>query len=147
MSSVEMVVTNILRQQALQMPLVERNHVIQQVVTTTFHPTLRNSILPRAVERSSDGFQAQCSNSIVYRFSELGIAIKNQILVLRIIRKGFAQLLCNPETGRVPSNVAVQNASTVMVNFGEGQAHCSGYGHDLVFANHTTGKLDAGMKW
>ena len=43
----------------------------------------------------------------------------NQILVLVIIRRGLAELLCDPESSRVPSDITVQNSPPVMRNHEE----------------------------
>ena len=47
MCSVLVVVTNILRQQALQVAFVYCNDVVQQIMTATLDPTLSDTILPR----------------------------------------------------------------------------------------------------
>jgi hypothetical protein len=54
MSTVLVVIANILREQPLQMAFINCDDVVQQVTTTTANPTFRNSILPRTFERSSD---------------------------------------------------------------------------------------------
>jgi hypothetical protein len=43
-----MIVATVFRQQALQVTLVEANHVVEQVWTAASDPTLCDSILPRA---------------------------------------------------------------------------------------------------
>jgi len=101
------------------MSLVERNHVVQQVSPTTSHPALCDSMLPRASERSSDRFKSDGIHRIANRFAELGIAIQDQVFMLRVIGKGFAQLLRDPETSRMPSDVAVQDAPAVVGNHEE----------------------------
>src|SRR5579864_1085556 len=98
------------------MALVERNHVVQQVATAASHPALGYTILPRASERSSDGLQFQCFHGIAYCFSEFCITVQDQVFVMGIIGKSFAQLLRDPETGRMPGDVAVQNAPAIMSN-------------------------------
>src|SRR5215470_42934 len=47
------VVAHIIGHQALQMPLVEHDHVIQQVSATAPHPTLCNTVLPRTAKGSA----------------------------------------------------------------------------------------------
>src|SRR5215469_1322507 len=54
MRSILMVVADILGQQPLQVPLVQDNHVIEQVSSTTPDPTLRNPVLPRTAKGSAD---------------------------------------------------------------------------------------------
>src|SRR5215468_6586397 len=47
------VVAHIIGQQALQMPLVEHDHVIQQVSAAAPHPTLGHPVLPRTAKGSA----------------------------------------------------------------------------------------------
>src|SRR5260370_18738748 len=93
--------------------------MVQQVSTAASHPALGDSVLPRASERSSDGVQPQCFYDIVRCLSEFCITIQDQGFVIRIIGKSFAQLLGDPESGRMSSDVAVNNTSAVMGNHEE----------------------------
>jgi hypothetical protein len=54
--AVFLVVADVFRERSLQMTFVECDDVIQQVTTATAYPTLRNSVLPRTLERSADTF-------------------------------------------------------------------------------------------
>src|SRR6266404_5481815 len=83
MSAVEMVIANVLRQQTLQVTLVERNDVIQKISPTTSNPAFSHSILPRASERSSDRSQPNGFHGFADHFSELGIAIHDYVFVGR----------------------------------------------------------------
>src|SRR5258708_10476043 len=114
MSSVEVVIANVFRQQAFQVTLVERIHVIQKVATAASYPMFCHSILPWAAERSSDRSKPNGLRGLADRVSEFGITIQNQVLVLRVIREGFTQLLGNPETCRVSRNIAVKNSPTIV---------------------------------
>src|SRR5260370_20786942 len=114
MSSVEMVIANLFLQQASHVTLVETNHVTQNVTTAASYPTFCISTLPWAAERSSDRSKANGLRGLADRVSEFGITIQNQVLVLRVIREGFTQLLGNPETCRVSRNIAVKNSPTIV---------------------------------
>ena len=46
MSSVLMVVEQVRRHQPFEMPLIQNDHVIQQVASAASHPTLSNTVLP-----------------------------------------------------------------------------------------------------
>jgi transposase InsO family protein len=50
-SAVLMKITDVLRQQPFEMPLVQRDHVIQQILTATSYPSLGNPVLPGTTER------------------------------------------------------------------------------------------------
>ena len=48
MSPVLVVVEQIQRHQPFEMPLIQEDHVVQQVAPATSHPALRNTVLPIA---------------------------------------------------------------------------------------------------
>lgn len=81
MRSILVVVADIFVEKAFQMPFVEHNHMIQQVAAATFHPTLGDSVLPGALERSSLGFARHCSDGGNYFQSELLVPVKDQVFV------------------------------------------------------------------
>jgi hypothetical protein len=77
MRAVLVVVANILREQAFQVAFVNCDDVIQEIAAATPYPTLRNSILPRTLERGADRIHAQGSNRCRDFQSILGITIKD----------------------------------------------------------------------
>jgi hypothetical protein len=81
MRPILVVVAHVLGHQPLQMPLVQDDHVIQQVSSATFHPTLRNSILPRATKCGAD-WQASYCITFLCSVSSLGN-------VAEMFREGF----------------------------------------------------------
>lgn len=48
-----MIVTNIIREQLLQMAFIEGNDVIQQITPAAFHPSLSNIVLPGTFKEGS----------------------------------------------------------------------------------------------
>jgi hypothetical protein len=56
MRAVLVVVANILREQAFQVAFVNCDDVIQEIAAAIPYPTLRDSILPRTLERGAAGF-------------------------------------------------------------------------------------------
>ena len=101
---------------SIAVTLVERNDVVEQISTAVSNPALRNPILPRASEGSSDGFQSDSGGRTAHGCSELGITIHDQILKANFIREGFAQLLADPQARRVLGDIEMQNAPAVMGN-------------------------------
>jgi hypothetical protein len=59
MSPVIVVVTNVLIHQPFQMPLIENDHMIEQITTATAYEALGHAILPRALEQSAHRLCAQ----------------------------------------------------------------------------------------
>ena len=53
MRAVFVVVADVFREQTFQMAFVHRDDVIQQISSAALDPTLRDSILPGTLERSS----------------------------------------------------------------------------------------------
>jgi hypothetical protein len=80
MRAILMMVTNILREQSLQMAFIQRNNVVQQVLSTASDPTLRYTVLPGTPERGLHRAHLQGSN---YRWklpTILRISIEDQKL-------------------------------------------------------------------
>ena len=53
MRPILVVVAHILSHQPLQMPLIEDDHVVEQVSSAAPYPTLSDAVLPRAAKRGS----------------------------------------------------------------------------------------------
>jgi len=62
MRAVFVMVGNVLAEQPLQVAFIDRNNVIQQVTAAAADPTLSDSILPGAFERSPNRTHLQGSN-------------------------------------------------------------------------------------
>lgn len=68
------------------MPLVERNHMVEQIPPATSDPTLGDSILPGAAERRSDRRQADIGDSITNGLTKFAVPIMNQELMVVITK-------------------------------------------------------------
>ena len=110
------VVADVFAEKALQVPLVEHDHMIEQITAAGFHPSLSHSILPRASERSSLGTASHGFDGSNYVETELLVAVEDQLFVRGLERKCFPQLLHDPETARVARDVEMQDAPTIMAN-------------------------------
>ena len=78
MGSVFVVVADILCEKTLQVPFVERNHVIEQVAAATPNPALRHSILPRTLVRGLKNADFHRVDGNWHLESVILIAIENQ---------------------------------------------------------------------
>jgi hypothetical protein len=116
MSSVVMIVANVLVHQAFQMALVEHNHMIEQITTAGADPAFGHAVLPGASDRGADRPYAQAVHGFQNLALECVLAIKDQILWRGIVRKGLTKLLSDPGGRRMTGDVAVKNAPPVMVN-------------------------------
>jgi hypothetical protein len=114
--AVFVVVGNVLAKHSFQVAFVDGNDVIQEVTAAAAHPALRNTVLPRTFEGSPDRTHAQGTNECRDFQAVLGVAIENEEAGSRIKRERLPQLLNNPQGCRMPRDVAMQNASTIVAD-------------------------------
>jgi len=95
---------------------IERDQVVQQIAPTTLDPALGYAVLPRTLERGSQGSDRQGSNGSRNLHSIFAIAVKNKKPQRRVKRKRFPELLHNPLARRVLGNVEVQNPPSIVAN-------------------------------
>jgi hypothetical protein len=116
MRSILVVVARVLREQPLQVPLVNSNYVIEQVSPAALHPTFSNAVLPRALKRSPKGMDPQRSNRRGNLEPVLPVPIKDQESGSRPERKCLADLLDDPGASRMLRHIEVQDSSSIMGN-------------------------------
>jgi len=114
MSSVVMVITDVLVHQAFQMPLVQDDHMVEQIAAAVSNPALGNAVLPRAAEAGSFGLDAEAFHRFDDFAVELRSAIKDQITRRRVVRECLAQLLNDPLACRMLGHVAVKDTPPVV---------------------------------
>src|SRR5271167_552169 len=78
MSSVLVVIAHVVFQQPSEMPLVENDHVVEQVPPDTANPALRNSVLPWTAKCSPNRLRANGLHRRNDIRTELRVAIKDQ---------------------------------------------------------------------
>src|ERR1035437_4321284 len=78
MSPVLVVITDVLSQQPSQVPLIENDHVIEQVPPRTANPALGNSVLPRTAECGANRLAAHRLHGRDHIGTELGVPIEDQ---------------------------------------------------------------------
>ena len=105
------------------MSLVLRNDLIEQFAGAASHPALRDSILPGALEGGLHAPNLHGSNRSRYFQSILRVVVKDEALGRELVGKGFAQLLDNPPAGRMPGDIQVHNAATVVADDEEAVEH------------------------
>ena len=118
-----MVVANILGEEPSQVALVHGDDVVQQVTPAASHPTLRNSILPGAPQRSANTFDFHRSDGGGDLRPIFGVAIEDDESRSRPKWKSLSQLLHDPPARRIPGGVEVQDASTVVSDYEEAIEH------------------------
>ena len=122
MSSVLVVITDVLIQQPSQMSPIQHDHMIQEISTYTANPALRNSVLPRTAECGSNRLAAHRLHGRDDIGAELRVAIEDQE-ALRLLECGS-----HPGVRRLPELFVVmqhKSSSQVCIRrmFGLG-SHC-----------------------
>jgi hypothetical protein len=90
MGPIRVIVANVFRQQSFQVPLIEPNHVIEQVTAATADPPLGNTILPRTANQSSDCVETKRFNGGFDLEAELCIMIEDEMLISIFVWKRLA---------------------------------------------------------
>ncbi len=116
MRAVAMVVADVFREQSLQMAFIERDDVVQQIAPAAFDPTLRHTILPGTFERGPHWAHLQRSNGYGNLEPVLRIPVEDQKPGGRFKRKRFPQLLDDPHARRMPGDVEMQDATTIVAD-------------------------------
>lgn len=94
MGPVLMIVREEFSAESSQMLFVERDHMIQQLSTTATHPTLSDSVLPRAVNARLDWLDAATRQELADCRTELRIVIEDDISVKAGQREGLSRSCC-----------------------------------------------------
>jgi len=76
MSPVLMVVEHIGKHQPFEMPLIQDDHVVQQVASATSHPALRNTVLPRTAKGRASWLASHVPHSRKHLGSKLCVAVE-----------------------------------------------------------------------
>jgi len=116
MRAVVVIVADVISEQPFQMMFIQRNDVIQQIATTALDPSLRHTVLPRTLERSSHRSDGHRPNRTRHLQTVLRVSVKDQEPGTRSVRKCFSQLLNDPHARWMPGDVDVQYASTIMAD-------------------------------
>ncbi len=105
------------------MSFVQGNDLVEQFAAAASYPTLRDSILPGTLDGRLHAGDAHGSNRRRNVQSIFCVVVKDEELGRELIGEGFAQLLNDPTAGRMPSDIKVQDATTVVANDKEAVEH------------------------
>ena len=76
MRPVLVIVVQVRRQQPFEMPLIQDNHVVQQVSSTASHPPLSNTVLPRTAKGRANWLASDVPHSRNYIGAKLCVSIE-----------------------------------------------------------------------
>lgn len=116
MSSIRMIITEVISTQTAQMGLVEHDHMVQQISSSTPNPPFSHPVLPGTLILSADRLHAHGFDRVDDAGRELRITIQDQVTVCALVRKGLSQLLHYPLAGGVLRHVEVQDSSRAMTD-------------------------------
>ena len=126
MRPVVVIVTDVFVHQAFQVPLIQDNHVVEQIPAAVANPTLGNAVLPWTSETRPLGLDAETLHCLDYFSIEVCATIKDQELWSRIVWERLAQLLNDPGTGRMSGHIAMEDTPPVMRDDEEAVEHSEG---------------------
>jgi len=106
-SAVVVVIVEVISKKSLQMSLVQRDDVIEQIASAASHPALSNSILPGTLDGGSYASDLHGPNGSRDFQPIFLIVIQEQELGSGLIGKCFTQLLDDPSAGRMAGDIAV----------------------------------------
>src|SRR6516164_2123740 len=78
MRPVLMVIEQVGRHQSFEMPLIDDDHVVQQVASATSYPALSNTVLPRTAKGCASWLASHVSHSRNHIGAKLGVAVEQQ---------------------------------------------------------------------
>ena len=116
MRPVLMVVAYIFSHKPFQVSLVEDNNVIEQVSSAASHPSLRDTVLPRAAIRGTHRLASQLPDRRHHIAAKLRVAIKEQESVHRRVGPRFSHLLHDPGGRGVACHIEMQNLAPLMAD-------------------------------
>src|ERR1019366_1055071 len=114
--SVVVIIGNVLREESLQMSLIQRDYVVEQVAAAASDPTLGDPILPGTSNRGTDRCHVQRAHRRWHFQAILRVMVEQEKSRRGIIGKSFSQLLHDPGAGGMASEVEVQNAPAIMTD-------------------------------
>ncbi len=123
MCAVVVITVHVFGHEAFQMAIVQNDDRIDQVAAAAGDESLCNSILPGASNRDSNQGDAQTLRRFQNFIRERVLAIKDEKLWRGVVRKGIPQLLRYPSSGRMPCDVVVKDAPSVMCEDEEAIQH------------------------
>jgi hypothetical protein len=130
MCPVLVVVPHVFGHQPLQMPLVQYDHVIQQISPATSYPAFSGSVLPGTTKRRSHWPHSGISHERHHVIAKLGVAVEQQEPLGRGVRPRFPHLLHDPKCAGVSGDVATENLAPLVPDDEKTVQHTKGERRD-----------------
>src|SRR5258708_3800298 len=106
--AVVVVVREVIGEESLQVSLVQRDDLVEQFASAASDPTLRDAVLPRALDGGLHARDLHGSNRSRDFQSILRFVVKDEELARRLISERFVRLMDNPSAGRMRRDIEVK---------------------------------------
>jgi hypothetical protein len=116
MSPVLMVIEQVRRHQPFEMPLIQDDRVVKQILPATSNPSLSNTVLPRTAKGRASWLTSDVPHRRNHIGSKLCVSVEQQESVRLLVGPCFSQLLHNPESSGISRHIEVQDLSPVMAD-------------------------------
>ena len=110
------VVADVRPDEANEMTLVEDHDVLEELSTTTADPAFRGSVLPWTEKGRPNRLRTHHLDELDHRSAENRVAVKDEVLRRRIVRKRVPQLLNHPRRCRMERGIEVQDTAATMLD-------------------------------
>ena len=90
MRPVLVIIEQVGRHKSFEMPLIEDDHVVQQVASATSYPALSNTVLPRTAKGCASWLASHVSHSRNHIGAKLGVAVEEQESVRLLVGPCFS---------------------------------------------------------
>src|SRR6516164_6459852 len=113
MRPVLMVIEQVRRHQSFEMPLIQDDHVVQQVAPA-ISPTLSNTVLPRTAKGCAGWLAPHLLHSRNHLGAKLCVAVEQQESVRLLVGPCFSQLLDYPKRIGISCHIELQDLTPVV---------------------------------
>ena len=116
MCPVLMVIEQIRRHQPFEMPLIQDDHMVQQIVPAASHPAFSDTVLPRTAKGRASCLASDVRHSRNHIGSKLCVSVEYQESMRLRVGPCFSQLLYDPKSSGISRHLEMQDLSPVMAD-------------------------------
>src|SRR5215469_1874733 len=116
MCTILVVIAKVVLGQTPQMAFIENDYVIEQFVTKTAHPTLRNSVLPWALIARPHGCNSTGAQEFKHVLAEFLVAVEDDVVLVRAAGQCLTKLLNDPFAGWVLGAVEMEDFAPAVMD-------------------------------
>jgi hypothetical protein len=110
------IVVDIIANKPAEMLFVECDDMIENLAAAASHPAFRNPILPGCLHTCAFRLKTRYLQEGHHIGIEFRVVVEDGITMRNRVGKSFPQLLNNPISGRMTSNIEMQNPAAAMLD-------------------------------